>query len=355
MKGMDLCQKYYLECIKPIIDDHCQFLNNQYSCGLFGWGSDVQRNDDEFSRDHEWGPRLILLLDCNNNSQIQQLYKILDECIPTEFIGFQTRTTFDNEYGACVPSDTGNINIDIRTYDEYIVEYAGTISPSSDLEWLCIPENKLFELTGGEIFYDYQNRLEDKLAIFKNYYPLDVWKYRLSYLWQIISWNVDIIGLCNARKDYISSKLALYKTIVPVTKLISTYNRRYAPSYCKWIGTELYKLPYLAEVAGQLIKECLITNDTLLIRQNLEKILQDIVDFHNSFDSLPQIEMFRLQEYNRGFWDIDCMKISTIIHKSIQGELSKIPLYGAVDQFVINEDMLLNPAFLKRCETLYGL
>ena len=62
MKGLDLSRKYYFECIKPIIQDNVPELEGKYAAALIGYGSDVIGNDDEISRDHEWGPRCHILL-----------------------------------------------------------------------------------------------------------------------------------------------------------------------------------------------------------------------------------------------------------------------------------------------------
>lgn len=62
MKGLDLSRAYYNEIIKPLINDNLPQTANNHAAALIGWGSDVLGNDDELSRDHEWGPRCIILL-----------------------------------------------------------------------------------------------------------------------------------------------------------------------------------------------------------------------------------------------------------------------------------------------------
>lgn len=60
IKGLDLCEGFFNECAKPIIDKY--FPDLQYSAGLIGYGSDVLGYDDEVSRDHMWGPRFYMFL-----------------------------------------------------------------------------------------------------------------------------------------------------------------------------------------------------------------------------------------------------------------------------------------------------
>ena len=50
IKGLELCEGFFNEYAKPIIDEY--FPNLQYSAGLIGYGSDVLGYDDAVSRDH---------------------------------------------------------------------------------------------------------------------------------------------------------------------------------------------------------------------------------------------------------------------------------------------------------------
>ena len=58
--GLELSERYYFEDVKPILSKFYPDL--KYSNGLIGPGSEVLGFDDEMSRDHHWGPRLILFL-----------------------------------------------------------------------------------------------------------------------------------------------------------------------------------------------------------------------------------------------------------------------------------------------------
>ena len=74
IKGLELCEKFFNECAKPVIDKY--FPDLQYSAGLIGYGSDVLGYDDKVSRDHMWGPRFYLFLsgkDIDKRRNIQQV------------------------------------------------------------------------------------------------------------------------------------------------------------------------------------------------------------------------------------------------------------------------------------------
>ena len=355
MKGLELCRRYYYECVKPIIEEKYSLIKDNYSCALIGWGSDVLQNDDEYSKDHEWGPRLLIFVDNERKYAITELKKLLNEQIPFDFLGYKTRFDFDAN-GVRILSHTnkGVTNIDFFIYDEYIKIFLGVIAPESESDWLYILENKLFEITSGEIFYDANDILRKKLKIYKDYYPLNVWKYRMAYLWLNIGWNIDVIGLLYKRDNIISAKIAVYKTILPLIKLISVYNKKYSPCYIKHIEKEFYKLPHISNETGFLLEECLKTDDMIKIKNNLETIIEKIMIFHNSLSELPNIYIEK-PLYGRGFWDIDCENIANIIYESIQGELKEIPLYGAADQFITNEDFLTSPELIKKLNNIYSI
>lgn len=63
IKGFELSSLYFKEAVQPILDSYFPHLD--YSAGRLDFGSDVLGFDTPMSRDHDWGPRLILFLDEN--------------------------------------------------------------------------------------------------------------------------------------------------------------------------------------------------------------------------------------------------------------------------------------------------
>ena len=60
IKGLDLCQEFFKEAVRPILERHFPAL--RYAAGRLGGGSDVLGFDTPQSRDHDWGPRGTLFL-----------------------------------------------------------------------------------------------------------------------------------------------------------------------------------------------------------------------------------------------------------------------------------------------------
>lgn len=354
MRGLELSRNYYYEIIRPVISQNIDFLHGNYAVCLIGYGSDVIENDDEKSMDHEWGPRCIIFIPEELAERKDEIYDILNKNISNEFMGYPTRFKVSYDGAARVMSDdgSGDVNIDIHTCAEYFKTNLGIIIPKEDVEWLSIPENKLFEITKGEVFFDGFSELTRLRNFYKKYYPDNVYKYRLAYAWQTLGWDADLIGLCSERGDILSARCCLSETILRIIKLVYLLNRKYMPSYGKWISREFYKLPYLSKDIGPLLEECFLKENLKKSVKIISRVSHMLIDYENSALDLVRVDI-RKNKFSRGYMDIDFQYIADTIYKSIDGNIKNVPLYGAVDQWVTNQDFLLDAEKIKRLSVIY--
>ena len=187
---------------------------------------------------------------------------------------------------------------------------------------------------------------------YKAYYPLNVWKYRLAYAWQSLGWDIDLIGLCDARGDFLSTRNCLSVTLFKIMKLTFLLNRKYSPSYPKWLGKEFYKLPYLSNKIGPVLESCYLDTDIKSVIGKLEAICDLLIEYQNSHDELPEIDK-KPCRWARGFWKIDLPHVADQISESISGPLRDISFDGAIDQWVTNEDFMLESNKLKLLSVIY--
>ncbi|MCG8334988.1 MAG: DUF4037 domain-containing protein, partial [Proteobacteria bacterium] len=337
------------DIISPILDEYIPILKKSYCAALIGWGSDVLGNDDELSMDHEWGPRCIIFVPEKLIKEKNYIYNILNTRIPNEYKGYCTR--FKTEEFIRIPEKHGNVHIEISTCKDYVEKNLGFYLPSDDIDWLYIPENKLLEFTRGEIFYDGYNELT-QLREFYKYYPEDVWKFRLAFAWQSLGWDIDLIGLCNQRKDILSARHCLSTSLYRLIKIGFLLNKKYSPSYKKWLHREFYKLPNIASEIGTLIEECYVIRDLGEANEIIKKICYDLLEFQNSLKIVPQMHI-KENKFSRGFFDIDFTSIATQIQVSIKGELRHLELDGAVDQWITNDDILIDISRFKKICNYY--
>lgn len=62
MKCSVLSKDFFREIVHPLFIENFPEVNQVMSCGMFGNGSEVTCLDDELSQDHDWGPRVQVLL-----------------------------------------------------------------------------------------------------------------------------------------------------------------------------------------------------------------------------------------------------------------------------------------------------
>src|SRR5262245_19954174 len=87
--GLKLCHLFYRKEIRPILRKELPQL--RYSAALIGWGSEVLGFDTPMSRDHHWGPRVLLFLDKRDELRFKnRINQILSDKLPCEFLGYST-------------------------------------------------------------------------------------------------------------------------------------------------------------------------------------------------------------------------------------------------------------------------
>lgn len=359
MKGLELAKHFYFECVRPIIEAQMPEILNTHAAGLIGYGSDVIGNDDESSRDHEWGPRLIIFLDNTDYPRLAKgLNRVLAHSLPPTFMGFPTRFQQDM-WGSLVMSAAsgGRPHINVTTVQRFLELTTGyRHAPSTEQEWLLIPEQRLLELTRGEIFYDGMGEItavRQQLA----YFPDSIWKYRLSYALESLGWELGLISMCAKRGDYLSMHLNIAVTVKRVMQLTFLANRTYCPSYAKWLHREFAKLPLVAGEIEGLLKELFASKDEAFIMAKLEQALAIIYTQLRSFESLRQLPAEMPKVENRGSITIDSQEIARLILRSLPEPLGQLSIhgapYGAADQWITHEDMLLSPVLMKAFSNVY--
>src|SRR5262245_31492410 len=87
--GAKLCEQFYWEAVRPILDAH--FPDLPHAAALIDSGSEVLGYDDLMSTDHHWGPRVMLFLDEEDHQRYADaIQQILARDLPYEFRGYST-------------------------------------------------------------------------------------------------------------------------------------------------------------------------------------------------------------------------------------------------------------------------
>ncbi len=245
LRGLDICRKYYEEVGAPMIHERFPAYETRISVGLVGEGSDCFGFDDEFSRDHDWGPGFCMWLDDVTYDAIgKELQAAYDE-LPAQFMGYRRMTTREAQ---------GRLGV-MRVKDFYseLLRMKNGI-PRNDDEWLAVDEADLAAATNGAIFRDddgiFFSLRNDLLA----YYPESVYRRKLAYeivrMSQTGQYN---FGRCLGRQDKVTAQLYLSEFMEHTLHVLFLINRKYAP-YKKWLmKSAATKLQILPEVTDILI------------------------------------------------------------------------------------------------------
>ena len=251
LPGLRLSRLFYEEAVKPLLES--SFPGLRYAAALLGSGSDVLGYDTPLSTDHHWGPRLLLFLgDEDHRRYATALDEALRARLPYTFRGYPTNFGRPDEIGVRLLEETssGPVNhmVSIATVASFFANALG-VDPyrtPSAADWLKMSEQKLLEVTGGEVFHDGLAALHEVRRRFA-YPPHDVWLYLLARQWHAIAEEEAFVGRCGDVGDDLGSRLIAGRLVQQLMKLCFLMEKQYAP-YSKWFGTAFGRLSCAGEL-----------------------------------------------------------------------------------------------------------
>ena len=274
LSGIELSRQFHCECVEPLLQEHLPTL--RYASALIGPGSEVLGFDDSTSRDHDWGPRLLLFLepaDCDAHAAT--IRELLRRSLPETFRGYSTHwEEYSDDPGVSLPAagQSGDVNhrVTVHTVEEYLVRYLGPHPLLGEHHhhklWLTIPQQKLRTVAEGAVFRDdvgmltqartaaaaYPLRRMPRLLLgcglwrltlrrVCRYFPKDVWIYMLHAGYSRLGQLSHFMGRCGSVGDELGSRVIAAQLVHDVMHLCFLLERTYAP-YPKWFGTGWSKL-----------------------------------------------------------------------------------------------------------------
>jgi hypothetical protein len=253
--GLKLCEFFYQKEVRPILSK--EFTNLRYSAALIGWGSEVLGFDTPLSRDHHWGPRVLLFLNDHDYPKLKdRISQSLSNNLPYEFMGYSTNFSKPEPNGVRHPVKIkrGPVNhmINIVTLKSFF-EARLRFDPSKKIEltnWLTVPQQRLLEVVSGEVYHDGLGQLRKIRAKLK-FYPRDIWLYLLAAQWTRISEEEAFVGRAGDIGDELGSQVVAARIVREIMKLAFLMEKQYAP-YSKWLGTAFGRLQVGKQLAPVL-------------------------------------------------------------------------------------------------------
>lgn len=251
MTGLNLSESFYNGCGKEIFENTFKALMERVAIGLVGPGSECFGFDDEFSRDHDWGPSFCLWV---TREDFQRYGKELQACydaLPKEYLGFGPRVVSPGEEG----------RVGVMEISSFYGHYTGlTSAPNSIEDWNISSEN-LALCTNGKVFSDPLGEFSQWRTALLNFYPESL---RLKKIADCCmhagqagqyNWQRGIL-----RNDPYVINAAKVKFCTEIMQLIYLLNKVYAPFY-KWLLKGVGQLPILGAEIAPLIEKVLTGQD----------------------------------------------------------------------------------------------
>ena len=355
--GLKLSRLFYGKIVQPILDR--EFPGLRYSAALIGWGSEVLGFDTPMSRDHHWGPRVLLFLSKQDYPRLhEQIDRVLANNLPYEFLGYSTNFTKPEPNGVRHPDriSSGPVNhmINIHSPGGLFKARLGcdVNKKISVVDWLTFPQQRLLELTSGEVFHDGNGELE-KIRTKLNYYPRDIWLYLLAAQWTKIAQEEAFVGRTGDVGDQLGSQIVAARIVRELIKLSFLMERQYTP-YSKWLGSAFSKLK-IAKTLQPTLAEVLKASNWKRRERWLSQAYGIVVKKQNSLRITKPFSIDTTNYFGRPYLVIHADEIAIAIRQAIRHpEVRKIRTWvGAIDQFTDSTDVISDPQLGRKLQAVY--
>ena len=92
---IDVSRDFFHEILKPILEREFPDETEQTAFGVFGYGSEVLKLDDEYSSDHHWGLRINALMpDFIFKSERERMLEVVQANLPQTYRSHSLREGF---------------------------------------------------------------------------------------------------------------------------------------------------------------------------------------------------------------------------------------------------------------------
>ncbi len=266
---IDISRGFFEEIVKPLLEERFPQQTAQTAFGVFGYGSEALRLDDEFSRDHHWGLRIDALMP-------QQIYEsasgpIMEHLrahLPDSYRGHSLRE-----------AHLAGAGLAPENLSAFLQRTIGLDrAPKSYVEWLSIPEEDIIHVINGEVWYDPLAKFTEIRAALLDYYPEPVRLRRIAHWCRYFS-GMGTYALKRAilRNNDFYAATRFSNAIRLGTQLAFMLDRHYFP-YDKWLMAFFEKLPRLSGPLLPIVNEAVKLSTPYDQKLELLHQMSDILD-----------------------------------------------------------------------------
>jgi hypothetical protein len=266
---IDVSHDFFNEIVKPILEREFPTETAQSAFGVFGYGSEVLRLDDGYSRDHHWGLRINAIMP-------QKLFEARQADI-MRTVGAQLPTTWRGH--ALREGYTAGGGLEIASLESYLTRTIGLDRPPQTYtDWLNIPEEDILHITGGEVWHDPRGQFTAIRQTLQGYYPEPVRLRRIAHWCRYYS-GMGTYALKRAilRQNELYCVTTFARAIKLGVQLAFLIDKQYYP-YDKWLWTYFQKLPRMADRLTPIVAEAVHLSTTWERKLDLLDRMSDVLD-----------------------------------------------------------------------------
>jgi hypothetical protein len=315
--GIEISRAFFHEHVEPLAD--ARLGRSAYAAALLGMGSEVLGLDTEMSTDHDWGPRVVLLVE----PEARTAADAIGDELPASYRGF-SRT-----FGSLAGGAPWTHPFEVSTVSDYFHAWIGFHDRSSAtlLDWLSRPAMSFLAVTAGAVFHDGSGALTSARTA-AHWYPDDVWRWLVACQWDHISQEHPFVGRARTVGDRLGGLVLAGRVARDAMRLAFLLERRYAP-YGKWLGPAFTRLT-VGPVIGPMLADAL-GGDDAPCEDRLNAALESLGD-HTKTQLGIGVETARRQFHTRPFDVVPSGEIAQALLATISDErLLALPLVGNVD------------------------
>ena len=330
MPGLRLAGEFYAEVVRPLLDQSFPAL--RYAAALIGPGSEVLGFDSGRSTDHDWGPRLLLFLDDEDDgigALAEDVGEVMAGRLPSSFGGYPVRFAVTRD-----PYGGERHRVEVFGLGGWLTWQLG-FDPRDEVtasDWLGVPWQRLAEVTGGAVFEDRTGQLT-RIRTALSWYPRDVWCYVLACQWSRIAEEEAFPGRCAEAGDELGSAVVAARLARDLMGLWLLMNRRYPP-YSKWLGRAFALVPGADELGAEL-SAALAASGWAERERHLGRAFVIAAEAHNRLGLTAPLDPSVRPYYTRPYQVLDAGRFAAALRGVIADPaVSGRPPIGAASQFL---------------------
>ena len=246
MTGLELARDYFRVEGLPMLERDFPHLLPRLAVGLVGEGSHCFGFDDEFSKDHDWGPGFCIWM-CNDDfEQYSTKLQAAYESLPRTFCGWE----------APVIGTDGARRLGVHRISSFFHNFLGMDHPPRTVgEWFSLPQENLALCVNGEVFLDNKGDFSSFRSALSDFYPEDIRLKKLAASCALAAQAGQYnYGRSLRRGENVSALRAAAIFAEQASAVLFLLHRRYMPFY-KWTNRALSTLPAPGAEVSRMLNE----------------------------------------------------------------------------------------------------